>query len=196
MPGVPGRPPRSPTARPTPTRCRRMPASARKPLHAATRTALAARVQVSGLGPTGTAAVPVERNFGTEATPGAWSGLPSVTFVSGCVQLAGLLLSEDWARWSGCREGRGVRLADGARRGQRPCQQVADLVAGGAGVRVQGLAVPELVDGQQAGVAQVAGGGNRVAVVDRGIAGVAEDQDRVCGTPVPRPRVAVLCPVA
>jgi len=31
MPGAPGRPPRSPTGRPTPTRCRRMPASARKP---------------------------------------------------------------------------------------------------------------------------------------------------------------------
>lgn len=36
-------------------------------LHAATRTDLAGRVQVSGLGPAGTAAVPEERSFGTKS---------------------------------------------------------------------------------------------------------------------------------
>ena len=36
-------------------------------LHAATRTALAARVHVSGLGPAGIAAAPIERNFGTKS---------------------------------------------------------------------------------------------------------------------------------
>ena len=58
-------------------------------LHAATRTALAARVHVSGLGPAGTAAVPTER--GTKSHARRLARAPSVTFVSGCVQLAGLL---------------------------------------------------------------------------------------------------------
>jgi hypothetical protein len=52
-------------------------------LHAATRTALAARVQVSGLGPAGTAAVPTERNFGTKSHARRLVRAPQRDFRSG-----------------------------------------------------------------------------------------------------------------
>src|SRR6266700_781372 len=62
-----------------------------------------------------------------------------------------------WERWR-------VRLADGAGRRQSTGRQVADLVAGGARVRVEELGVPELADGQQPCAGQVAGHRDRVMV--------------------------------
>src|ERR1700689_2656807 len=59
--------------------------------------------------------------------------------------------------WSSSGEGGGVLLADGSWRGKGAGQQVADLVARGAGVRIAERGVPVLVDSQQTGTGLVPG---------------------------------------
>jgi hypothetical protein len=71
-------------------------------------------------------------------------------------------------------------------------QQVTDAEGLGAAARIALLGVPVAVHGQQSRSGQLVGKGDRGLVGGIGVTGVAEEQDRVLGNPVPRAGVAVL----